>query len=283
MNKVAIVADSTVDLTPELINENKIKILPLTVNFNNESYHDGFDITTKELYKKIKEKNELPHTAAVTPGEFMQAFEELINAGYDIIFTGIGAKMSKSYENACLVSKEFPEGRIEVVNSDNLSTGTGLLVMKACKWRDEGKDVHEIANLMRETVPYIRSQFVIDTLEYLHKGGRCSGVARLFGTMLKIHPLIEVRDGTMRVGAKPRGKMFTAMDKLVEMLKADAGNIDEDIIFITHSESADGASYLMPIVKNLHPTAKIIETRAGCVISTHCGAGTIGILYILKH
>lgn len=283
MNKIKIIVDSTCDLPKELILENDLEILPLSVNFSDATYYDGVTITTSKLYKLVQEKNELPKTAAATPGELFSVFEKYIDEGYDIIYTGIGSSMSKSYENAVLMSNEFPEGRIEVVDSKNLSTGIGLVVLKACKWRKEGKNVHEIAELMRETIPHVRSQFVIDTMEYLHKGGRCSGMVRLVGTILKIKPIIEVREGKMEVGAKPRGKIEFGLDKLAEMLAADADNVDLDNVFITHSEADKSCEYLTEKVKEIVPEANVLTSRAGCVISTHCGPGTIGVLYILKH
>ena len=283
MNKVVIIVDSTCDLPKDLIEKNDIKIVPLTVNFSDATFHDGVDITTPELYKLVEQKGELPKTAAITFGEIFTVFEEYINQEYDIIYTGISSSMSKSHENAVMMSKEFPEGRIEVVDSMNLSTGIGLLVLKACEWRAEGKNVHEIAELMRAEAPYVRSQFVVDTMEYLHKGGRCSGVAKLFGTILKIKPLIVVRDGKMGVGGKPRGKAEACMDKLVEMVIEDKANIDSSCVFITHSEADDYCDYLMAKVKEVLPEANVISSRAGCIISTHCGQGTIGVLYTLKH
>ena len=283
MNKVVIIVDSTCDLPKDIVEKNELVIVPLTVNFPDQTYYDGVDITTDKLYKLVEEKNVLPKTAAVTLGEIYNVFEKYINLGYDIIYTGISSHMSKSYENAVMMSKEFEEGRIEVVDSGNLSTGIGLVVLKACKWREEGKNVHEIANLMRETVPYVRSQFIVDTMEYLHKGGRCSSVAKLFGTILKIKPLIVVREGKMSVGGKPRGKIEACMDKMVEMLEEDRENVDLDAVFVTHSEADDYCEYLVQRVKETVPNANVLTSRAGCVISTHCGQGTIGVLYILKH
>jgi len=282
MNKIAIIVDSTCDLTKELIEKNNIVVVPLTVNFSDESYHDGVDITTKELYEKVAVKGELPKTAAITIGEIYNIFEKYIEEGYDIIYTGIASSMSKSYENAVMTAQEFPEGRIEVVDSQNLSTGIGLVVLKACKWRDEGKTVSEIANLMRETVPYVRSQFVIDTMEYLHKGGRCSGVAKLFGSIFKIKPIIAVRDGKMGVSSMPRGTITMGLNKMLDMYKEDCNNIDEDYVFVTHSMADESCEYVMEKAKAIKD-ANYVETKAGCVISTHCGPGTIGILYILKH
>ena len=283
MNKVVIIVDSTCDLPKDLIEKNNLVIVPLTVNFPDETFYDGVDITTPELYKMVSERGILPKTAAITLGEICNVFEKYINLGYDIIYTGISSHMSKSYENAVMMSKEFPDGRIEVVDSLNLSTGIGLVVLKACKWRDEGKDVHEIANLMRETIPYVRSQFIVDTMEYLHKGGRCSSVAKLFGTILKIKPLIVVREGKMSVGGKPRGKIEACLDKLVEMVVEDKENIDLETVFVTHSEADSSCEYLSSKVKEVLPEANLLTSRAGCIISTHCGPGTIGVLYILKH
>lgn len=283
MNKTVIIVDSTCDLSPELIKENEIVIVPLTVNFPDESYHDGVNLTTKELYEKVAEKGMLPKTAAVTIGELFAVFEEYIEKGYDIIYTGISSAMSKSYENAVLTSKEFPEGRIEVVDSQNLSTGIGLVVLKGCKARKEGKNVHEIAEIMRDTVPYVRSQFMIDTMEYLHKGGRCSSVAKLFGTILKIKPIISVRDAKMSVCAKPRGKTQVALDCMLDMFKEDSLNIDTDCVFVTHSMADESCSYVLEKIKEIRSDVPVVVTQAGCVISTHCGPGTIGVLYILKH
>jgi DegV family protein with EDD domain len=136
---------------------------------------------------------------------------------------------------------------------------------------------------MRETIPYVRSQFIVDTMEYLHKGGRCSSVAKLFGTILKIKPLIVVREGKMSVGGKPRGKIEACLDKLVEMVVEDKENIDLDAVFVTHSEADSSCEYLTGKVKEVLPEANLLTSRAGCIISTHCGPGTIGVLYILKH
>ena len=283
MNKVFILVDSTSDLSPELIKGHDVRVVPLTVNFADESYHDGVDINTKKLYDLVAEKGELPKTAAITIGEIYALFEEYIEKGYDIIYTGISSTMSKSYENAVMTAQEFPEGRIEVVDSQNLSSGIGLLVLKAIEWQEAGKDVHEIASLMRDMVPHIRSQFMVDTMEYLHKGGRCSSVAKLFGSILKIKPIIAVREAKMGVCAKPRGKTQVALDALLDIFREDAQNIETDRIFITHSLAEESRDYLLEKIKEIRSDVPVLEAKAGCVISTHCGPGTIGILYTLKH
>jgi len=283
MNKVKIICDSTCDIQEDLIKELDIDIAPLTVNFSNgESYRDTVDISTKDLYKRIEQLNELPHTAALVPGEFMKLFDKYIEEGYDIVYTGISSKMSTSYNTACLIAQDYDEGRIHIVDSKNLSTGIALVLIKGVDARNEGKSAKEVADIMRDTANRVMSQFVIDKFDHLHKGGRCSGVERFLGTVLKIHPVIEVRDGAMSVGAKPRGKMEVACDKLLEMLEAEGNNVDPEMIFVTHSEADELAKYLLPKVKEMHPEATVKETYAGCVVSTHCGKNTIGILWINK-
>jgi len=284
MRKVKIAVDSTLDLSKELIEEFDIDVWPLTLSFGpNEVYYDGIDITTEELYQKVEEKKVLPKTSAATPGELYKIFKQYLDDGYDLIYTGIGSKLSSSYNNAMMAREELEaEDRIEVIDSGNLSTGIGLLVLKACKYRDEGLNVHEIADEVRKFVPLVKSQFLVKTLDYLHKGGRCSGVAKLLGNILKIKPLIVVRDGSMSVGAKPRGKMINCISSLIDMLKEDLGNIDEDFVFVTHSIADEEAAILVPQVKTLCPGMRVEETRAGGIISTHCGPGTIGILWINK-
>ena len=283
MRKIKILADSTIDIQPDLAKEFDITVIPLSVNFGiDEVYQDGINITTEELYKKVEEKKMLPKTVAITPGEIYKTFQQYVDDGYDVIYTGIGGKMSSSFNNACQAAKMVEGGTVEVVDSANLSTGIALSLLKACKARDEGLDVHQAVEKMKEAVPLVRAQFVVKTMEYLHKGGRCSSIAKLFGTILKIKPLIAVRDGAMSVLHKPRGNMKVALDKLLEMLQEEHDNVDPDVIFVTHSMADEEAAYLLPKVKEMHPEARVIETHANSVVSTHCGPGTIGILWLAK-
>lgn len=280
--EVMIITDSTNDLPPALLQELGVVVLPLSVAFGEEIYRDGVDMNVYELYDKVAQTNMLPKTAAIPPGELLACFQKFINLGKDILFTGISSFMSRTYENAVLVSKELPENRIRIVDSQNLSTGIGLLVLKACKFKSKGLSLLEIEEKLVQIVPKIRSQFVIETMDYLHKGGRCSGVAKFFGTMLKIKPIIVVRDGTMSVGKKPRGKMRVALDEMLKMIRADKNNLDFDQILVTHSVAFESKDYLVESLQKEFPGVKIIDSVAGCVISSHCGRGTIGILYILK-
>ena len=283
MNKVIIIADSTVDLTPELIKKHNIVTVPLIVRFDEEIYYDNETITPDELYEKVKIKGELPKTAAVAPQTFIELFKPYIDQGCDILFSGIGAKMSSTIQNAIIASNEFPEGRIFVLDSGNLSTGTGLLILKMCKYRDEGKSAKEIFDLVSPLVTKVSAQFAVDTLEYLHKGGRCSRASKIFGTIFHIHPIIKLVDGGMIVYKKPRGAYKAALNELVNEIKGDYPNVDLDHVFVTHSGMDQNLiNYLYEEVSKVVGQDHVYITRAGCVISSHCGPGTIGVLYIKK-
>jgi len=282
MNKVAIITDSTCDLSKEIIESRNIKVLPLYVRFGEDTYRDGIDITTDRLYELVEQKNEIPKTSAVSPGDFIEAFEPLIKDGYDIIYTGIGSSLSGTFQSAHIASLEFPENRIYLVDSKNLSTGIGLLVLKACDLRDRGLSASDIKDRLLEIVPKVRSQFAIKTLDYLHKGGRASGTAKLLGTMLRIKPIIQVRDGKMDVYTKTMGKMSRALDVMLTDYINLGEQIDLDYVMITHSQAGKHVDYMSEIVNQKLKPNKLFVTEAGCVISSHCGPGTIGILYIVK-
>ena len=285
MNKVRLITDSTSDLN-NLYNDLDITVLPLSVIFGDKAYLDGVDIKTEDIYDKVKKDGVLPKTAAIVPSVIIEEFKKWYDQGYDIVFTGISSKMSSTYQTAVLAAKEVDEdgNRIFVVDSGNLSTGIGLLVCKAAMDRDKGLSAKEIAANMEYNAKRVKAQFAIETMEYLHKGGRCSGVARLFGTLLKIKPIIFVRDGSMSVGKKPLGKMKVALNQMLKMLEEDKekNNVDPEFIFVTDSIAVESREYLLPKVKELFPNSKVYSTIAGGVIASHCGPGTIGILYICK-
>lgn len=279
---VKIITDSTNDLSKEIIEKLDIEVIPLSVNFKDASFLDGIDITTEELYKIVAEKKELPKTAAVPIGTFMEVFKKFIDEGYEIVYTGISSFMSRSYENAKMAVDELETDKVHVVDSKNLSTGIGLLLLKACKDRDSGLSAKEIASNMTKNTDLVLSQFAIETMEYLYKGGRCSSVAKIFGSILRIKPIIAVRDGKMHVAAKPLGKMQKALDMMIKQIEDDKDRLDLDHILVTHSLAFESRDYILPILKEKFPGVDIIDTVAGCVISSHCGKGTIGILYMVK-
>ncbi len=284
MRKIKIIVDSTMDLRPEEIQKYDLEVVPLLVNFDNHSYRDGVDLNTEQLYSLVEQYDELPKTASRDPQCFIDLFTRYLAEDYDILCILISSDFSAIYQSAYIASNEFDHQRIRVVDSRNLSSGIGLSVLKACKMREEGRNLHEIADILEQKIiPNVRAQFVVEDLTFLHKGGRCSSTSYYFGKMLHIHPEIVVRDGKMSVYRKPRGKMVKAYDELLEMIRNDLPNVDLDHVMITHSLAPEGVEYLYRELSKMIPKDKIMITEAGCVISSHCGKGTIGILYILKY
>jgi DegV family protein with EDD domain len=283
MNKVAIFVDSTADLNPEQYKILNINVVPLLVNIGGKAYKDGLEIDSELLYKLVAEHGELPTTAAVPPFTFVEAFKPFIDKGYDIFYVGIGAKLSATLQSVVLAAQEFGEGRVFYSDSNNLSSGSGLLALKAAKYRDEGKTASEIKALIDEHAAKVNSVFAIETLDYLHKGGRCSGTVKVLGKLFHIHPLIKVTDGKLIVYKKPRGKMTAALIELVNELKGHLPNVDLDHIMVTHA-GVDQANldFLVAKLSSLVDPSTILVTKAGGVISSHCGYGTIGVLYIRK-
>ncbi|MFA5443236.1 MAG: DegV family protein, partial [Bacilli bacterium] len=216
MNKVVIFVDSTADLNKEHYEQFDIHVVPLLVNIGGKAYKDGEEINSEKLYKLVAEHGELPTTAAVPPFSFIEAFKPYIDNGYDIFYVGIGSKLSATLQSVVLAAQEFEEGRVFYSDSNNLSSGSGLLALKAAKYRDEGKSAFEIKTLIDAHSPKVSSLFAIETLDYLHKGGRCSGTTKVLGKLFHIHPIIKVTDGKLIVYKKPRGRMNAALDELTK-------------------------------------------------------------------
>ncbi|MDF2628623.1 MAG: hypothetical protein K0R39_2454 [Symbiobacteriaceae bacterium] len=285
MAAIKIITDSTADLGPELARRHEVTVVPLTVQFDQESYLDGVDMNTERLFRMVGERKRLPTTASPSPGAFHAAFSAAAADGSDVIFIGISSKFSSTVQNARIAADMLPEGRVTVFDSANLSTGIGLLVLLATDMVRAGRSRTEIIAALEEARPKVRSTFVIDTLEYLHKGGRCSGVQALAGALLHIRPMIAVVDGGMTVAGKTRGARQKALDAMLERFAQDAGAglIRPDRVFLTHTGVHEDALYLADQVRRLLPgVGEVAETAAGSVVGSHCGPGTIGVLYVLK-
>ena len=285
MNKLIITSDSTCDLSKDILEQYDIKIVPLYINVDGQEFKDGVDITTSEMYKLVEEKNTIPKTAATSVGDFIEFFKPFYEEGCEVIYTGISSTMSVTFNNAKTAASILNEDgeRIFVVDSGNLSTGIGLLLLKACKARDEGKSAKEVVELMENLVPKVRSQFVVETLDYLHKGGRCSGVVKFIGNILKLRIQIEVFEKSMRVAKKTIGAMKKALSLMVQDYVNNIDNVDDEFLFVTHSEADDSKNFIMNLLEPFKDKIKnLFITKAGCVISSHCGRGCIGILYIAK-
>ena len=279
---VKIITDSTCDLSKDLVEKYDIEVLSLYVNFGQETFKDGKEIDTPKLYEEVERRKALPKTSAISALELEEAFRKWTDKGYEVVYTGISGQMSSTLQNAKIAAKEIGENKVFAVDSKNLSTGISLLLLKACKDRDNGLSAKEIAANMEKNAEKVYTQFVIETMEYLHKGGRCSGIARFAATLLRIKPIIQVREGKMSVQQKPIGKTKVALDRMVAQIKGDKDRLDLDCIFITHSIAPESAAYLKEVLSKEFPGVPLYETMAGCVISSHCGKGCIGILYMIK-
>ncbi|MCI7601855.1 MAG: DegV family protein [Candidatus Onthovivens sp.] len=282
---IRIITDSTCDLSKELIEKYNIRVIPLHVSFpgDDTEYLDGVNINSEQLYDLATKLNVLPKTGAVNVVEFIKVFEEELAKGNEIFYVGIGSGLSSSYNNACIAREQFPDSKIVVLDGQNLSTGTGLIVIKAARLAKEGKSLEEIKEICEKAVPLVSAKFCIDRLDYLYKGGRCSGMAMIAAHALKIHPVAKVINNKLVVYKKPRGKYENAVEVQIDEFMYDLDNIDKSCVFITHSGRMDGIE--KQIYDKISPyldKENLFITEAGCTISSHCGPKTIGILYILK-
>ena len=282
--KIIITADSTCDLPDYLIKENGIKIIPLSILLGDKSYRDGVDIRPADIYRYVGETGELPKTAAVTPGEYFEVFNEAVQNGYKVVHIGLSSAISSSYQNAVIASAEFDD--VYCVDSKSLCTAMGLLVLKACDFRDKGMDAKKIADRVNKLVPKVSTTFVLNSLEYLHKGGRCSGVARFGANVLGIKPSIAVDNstGTMDVAKKYRGRMDVVYKQYVNDCLQDCNKIDPSRIVIANSGdvSGDTLAFVKGLIEGKNRFEQIITADAGCTISSHCGPKTLAIFYIKK-
>ena len=277
--KIKIVADSTCDISPELTEKYGIEIHPFVVNLGEKSFQDGVDITTYDILKYYRETGNVSKTAAAPPGEYEELFKRWNPDEYDILFFTISSDFSSAFANASIAAKNFDN--VYMVESANLSTGILLTVLAAADMAEAGMSAREIVEKLKEVVPKVRASFVIDTLEFLWKGGRCSGVAALGANLLRLKPCIEVIDGKMSVGKKYRGNIDRVISQYIRDRLASTPNVVRKRVFITHTFT-DRAP-VEAALKQARESGmfdEVLETRAGCTIYSHCGPNTLGILYI---
>ncbi len=282
MNNIRIFADSTCDLSKELIEKYQITIVPLSIVLDDKSYYDGIEITPDEIYKWADANKTTPKTAATSYEQIYEKTKPVMDAGEDIIFFGISGDMSSTCNVARFVAQEHYE-RLFVIDSRNLSTGIGLQVIKAAELAAKGEmTAEEIVAYINGKKGDVRASFVVDTLTYLARGGRCTPVTALMANTLKLHPMIVVKDGKMGVSKKFLGKMDFALSKYVTELTKELLQADRSRVFITHSGSNDATiAKVREMLEELHYFDEILITRAGGVISSHCGPNTLGVLYYM--
>lgn len=279
---IRIVADSTCDLSKELIEAYGISIVPLHIVLGEKEYLDTTEISPDEIYAWADANNDTPKTSAVGFEEAVSLMKPISGTADEMIIFTISEKMSTTANVFRMAAEELElEDRITIINSENLSTGIGLMVLKAAALVKEGRSRDEICQYIEEIKPKVRASFVVDTLTYLHRGGRCNSVAALAGGVLKLHPRIVVSDGAMSADKKYRGKMDKVIMDYIKDMEEDLKSADKSLVFITHSGCEQSIiDNVYSYLEGLNYFDKIEITRAGGVISSHCGPGTLGVLYI---
>lgn len=277
---VKIITDSTCDMDKALLEEFNISVIPLTVHLDNRIFRDGLDLNLEEMYRLIEKTGTLPKTAAPTPGEFIEFFRQFSD---DIVFIGISSKSSATVQNARLATADLTGRTIKVVDSLSLSSGLALQVIEAALLSRLGLTAGEIAENIEEFRTRVRTVFIVDTLEYLYMGGRCSALQNVMGSLLQIKPMIYMQpDGALGVKKKIRGNREKGLQALLDEVRADADRIDTRRVFMSGNYCDDDYVYLADEMRKFLPVREFFSATNGTVISSHCGKRAISIHYVLK-
>ncbi len=279
--KIIIASDSTTDLSPEQIAKYDIKIIPMGVSIGGKNYSDGVDIDPDMIYDNYEKTGELPKTSAINIAQFEDFFEQYTAEGCSIVIFTISAEMSSTFSNARLAAEDYPD--VYVVDTRNLSTGGGLLLVHAAEMAAAGHSAEEIANECTSLAPCVDASFVIDSLEFLYKGGRCTALEAFGANLLSLKPCISVKGGKMGVGKKYRGKFDKVLPMYIQDRIGDGGGIHPEHVFITHAGcDSEIVEACVEKVRSIGYFEDVMISRAGCTVSSHCGRNTLGVLFIRK-
>lgn len=283
MKKVVLSADSTCDLGEELIEQYGIQIQPLHIILDNADYQDGVDITVDTIFDTYVNKGILPKTASPNIGEYTEHFKKWTDQGYEVVHISLGSSISSSYHHSCLAAEEV--GNVYTIDSGNLSTGMGMLVLEAAERIEKGLSAEQIQAEVTALKEKVNTSFVVDKLTYLHEGGRCSAVEAFSANLLNIKVSIEVDNtsGKMTVGKKYRGNLEKVLKHYAKARLNNADSIDYSRLIITYSgPSTAHAEMVQDLIEASHDFKEVILARAGCTISSHCGPNTIGLMFMEK-
>ncbi len=280
--KIKITADSTCDLRQELVERYNISVVPLYVNMDDKPLLDRVEVEPQEIFDYYGRTGKLAYTSARNIGEYIEDFEKAIEGNDAVIHISIGSGFSSTYQNALLAAQDVEN--VYVFDSSNLSSGQGIIVLRACELVEEGKNVDEILTELKAVAEKVDTSFVLDQLDYLHKGGRCSGVAALGANLLKLKPCIEVVNGKMQVGKKYRGNLDKCIGQYIHERFADADAFDTSRVFVTYAGIKNESVELAcsAVRECLGENTEIVRTTAGCTITSHCGPGTLGVIALRK-
>ena len=278
MEKIKIITDSTLDLPSDIVKEKDIEVLPLLINFGEESYLDGVEINTKEMLDRIERENVLPTTAQVTPNRFEEVFKKYLDEGYKIVTLVLSSEMSGTYQSACIAKNMLDSDDIVVIDSRNVTSGLGVLVLKACEFRDNGDNIFEIEEKIKSIIPKIKSSLSFESLENLVRGGRLSKAAGAIGSVLGLRLILEVKDGQMAVKDKVRGSK-KALKKVISDFESANVDFDSPIVIdeILNEEIFEGLKKYFE-EKNIEYVHGIV----GCTVGIHSGTRACGIFFVEK-
>lgn len=275
--------DSCVDISKAQLENNDIAVLPLYVILGEQEYLDGVDIQPKDIFAYVKEKGVLPKTAARSSENYKDFFRENLTGNDHIIYIGISSQLSSSYANAVSAIEEMEEkDRIHIIDSKSLSSGIGLLILYGKKLANQGLSVEEICEKIKGQVDKNQTSFIVEKLDYLYKGGRCSALTRFGASLLNIKPVLELKEGKIENTSKFMGKFSVVCKKYIDQILANNKNYCKDICFITNTcKDEEFVNQIVDYVKNKGIFEEVYAQKAGATISCHCGENTLGILYLL--
>jgi DegV family protein with EDD domain len=276
---IRILSDSTADLSKELCEEYNIETIPMYIQLNGKVYKDGKDINPEMLFETVRTSGQYPTTSAPPPGDFIQFFDRDAPS----IYIGVTSKLSSTFRNAQLAVKELGNRVVDVIDSLSISTGYGQVVVQAAKWRNEGMSFEELSVRIRERIKQTRGFFILDTLDYLYHGGRCTAIEHFFSSLLKVHPFLEMRqNGTLGILQKVRGSRKKAVDALLAYFLRQLSTYSIPEIYITHLNCEIEAQYIKEKINGAKKTVQLHDAEVGCVLATHSGPKPLGIAYYIE-
>jgi len=282
LTQVKIFADSISDIPESWMTRYGIGIVPLYVVFGETAYKDKLEITTTDIYRRVDETGELPRTSAPSPADFIAAFSPWIEKGDTILFISMSSRLSSTCQNALIAAEELPEGRVIVVDSLNVSGGIALLALKAAQAAEAGVNAEGIAAMLEELRDRVEIEVLVDSLDYLHKGGRVSSVQHMIGSLLKIRPVLRIKEGLVISADKYRGKTEKAVERMVHHFTENIHKVDRDLVIVAQTLAEKAADYIKTTLLEKADIREVAVIEGGCAISCHCGPRTVAIMYLRR-